>query len=218
VPLTQDEELFSVQQPRSALIPPGRRAIFLDKDGTLIEDVPYNVAPDKIRLNARAGKGLSALHAAGYRFVVVSNQSGVARGLFAEDALLGVERRLNELLADFGVRLSGFYYCPHPEETAENYRGPCGCRKPAPGLLTRAAGELDLDLGESWLIGDILHDIEAGRRAGCRSVLLDNGHETEWRDGPWRRPHYLARDLADAARIILAAHREGEDGRGGGQP
>lgn len=187
-----------------------RRAVFLDKDGTLIEDVPYNADPERIRLSDRAGEALAALSEAGFELVVVSNQSGVARGYFSEEALADVAARLDQLLAQFDVRLSGFYYCPHhPEGAIAGYRTTCRCRKPAPGLLTRAAQELGLDLGASWLVGDILDDVEAGARAGCATVLLNNGNETQWRDGPWRRPKHTAHDLAEAAEIILQTDRQG---------
>nr|WP_246350995.1 HAD family hydrolase [Deinobacterium chartae] len=185
---------------------PGRPAVFLDKDGTLIEDVPYNVDPRRIRLMRGALEGLSALQRAGYALVVVTNQSGVARGLFAEEALGAVEARLRELLACAGVSLEGFYACPHhPEGRLSAYALECACRKPRPGLLLRAAEELGLDLAASWMVGDILHDVEAGRRAGCRALLLDTGGETEWVPGPLRTPHAVADDLREAARIILAA-------------
>jgi D-glycero-D-manno-heptose 1,7-bisphosphate phosphatase len=181
------------------------KAIFLDKDGTLIDDVPYNVDPDRIRLAPGTADGLPRLHAAGYRLFVVSNQSGVARGLFAESALGGVETRLRTLLADLGVPLAGFFYCPHhPEGNVGHYAIACDCRKPAPGLILRAAREQGIDVGRSWLVGDILDDIEAGRRAGCRTVLIDNGNETEWVLTPGRRPDFRAADLAEAAHIILA--------------
>lgn len=181
------------------------RAVFLDKDGTLVEDVPYNVDPDRIRLTEGAGFGLRTLRDAGYRLFVVSNQSGVALGRFAESALEDVEGRLRELLADFGVALDGFLYCPHhPSGRVAEYAFACGCRKPAPGMILRAADAHDLDLAQSWLVGDILDDIEAGRRAGCRTVLLDNGHETEWDLAPGRVPHHRALDLGEAARIIAA--------------
>jgi histidinol-phosphate phosphatase family protein len=183
-----------------------RRAVFLDKDGTLIEDIPYNVDPQKIRLAPGAVEGLTALHENGYALIVVSNQSGVAHGLFPERVLRDVERSLRRQLAAFGVPLAGFYYCPHhPEGRVNRYAVACRCRKPAPGMLRRAAADHGIDLAESWMIGDILDDIEAGRRAGCRTVLIDNGNETEWRSGRRRCPHYRAADLAEAAQLILAA-------------
>lgn len=187
-----------------------RGAIFLDKDGTLIEDVPYNVDPALIRLMPGVGEVLRSLQEAGFALVVVTNQSGVARGLFPESALGGVEARLRELLAEDGVTLAGFYACPHhPEGTVPEYAQDCDCRKPGPGLLRRAAGELNLDLDASWMVGDILNDIEAGRRAGCRAVLLDLGGETEWVPGPYRTPHHTVRSWPEVTATILTATREG---------
>jgi|SRR5579884_1499702 len=184
------------------------RAVFLDKDGTLVEDVPYNVDPAQIRLMPGSVEGLQALHGAGFRLVVISNQSGVARGYFAESALHAVAEHLRKLLAEAGVPLAGFYYCPHhPDGTVPAYTQPCSCRKPAPGLILQAAEELGINLEQSWFIGDILNDIEAGRRAGCRAILLDNGHETEWLGGSLREPHHTVRDLAEAARTILELTR-----------
>src|SRR5579875_2452690 len=143
-----------------------RRAVFLDKDGTIIENVPYNVDPALIRLAPGAEEGLERLHRAGYLLFVVSNQSGVARGYFPESALEGVAARLEELLAAFGVPLSGFAYCPHhPEALVEGYAVTCDCRKPEPGLILRMAAEHGIDLARSWMIGDILDDIQAGRAA-----------------------------------------------------
>jgi histidinol-phosphate phosphatase family protein len=184
------------------------KAVFLDKDGTVVEDVPYNVDPGQVRLMPRTAEGLRALHAAGYGLFVISNQSGVARGYFPEEALGPVETRLRELLAAAGVPLGGFYYCPHhPKGVIPAYAVVCRCRKPAPGLIVRAAQEHGLDLARSWFVGDILDDVEAGRAAGCTTVLLDNGHETAWRLTPERQPHYRAADLAEAAGLILAAER-----------
>jgi D-glycero-D-manno-heptose 1,7-bisphosphate phosphatase len=187
----------------------GDRAVFLDKDGTLVEDIPYNVRPELIRLSPGAGEGLAVLHDAGYRLFVVSNQSGVARGFFPESALAAVEARLREPLSGFGVTLAGFSYCPHHiEGRIASYARACGCRKPAPGMIVRAAREHEIDPARSWLVGDILDDIEAGRRAGCRTVLLDNGNETEWVLTPGRRPDHMAADLAEAATLIEAADRD----------
>jgi D-glycero-D-manno-heptose 1,7-bisphosphate phosphatase len=186
-------------------------AVFIDKDGTLVENVPYNVDPMRIHLLPGAADGIRALHAAGYCVIVVSNQSGVARGFFAEMALVPVAVRLRDLLQTCGVPLAGFYYCPHqPEGSIPPYATSCDCRKPAPGLLTRAAREHFIDLRHSWMIGDILDDIEAGRRAGCRTLLIDNGGETEWLWSPLRTPHYWAHNLAQAAQIITNCQRKGE--------
>ena len=173
-----------------------RAAVFLDKDGTLVDDVPYNVDPDLMVLARGAREGVAALHAAGYALVVVTNQSGVARRLFEEDALAGVEARLRALLAP--TPIAGFYYCPHGPDDG------CDCRKPLPGMLERAAAELNLDLmTASWMVGDILNDVEAGNRAGCRTALIDNGGETEWVTGPHRAPTITVPDMGAAAAMIL---------------
>ena len=177
-----------------------RGAVLLDKDGTLVEDVPYNVDPARIRLTPGAGAGLARLAAAGWPIAVVSNQSGVARGLFPEAALGPVRDRLGALLRPFGVTLAGFHWCPHHPD-GDPF---CICRKPAPGMLLRAAEALGADPAACWMIGDILDDVEAGRRAGCRTILIDNGGETEWRLGRERLPHALAPDLDAAARVVLA--------------
>ncbi|MBX5494963.1 MAG: HAD family hydrolase [Bryobacteraceae bacterium] len=185
-----------------------RKAIFLDKDGTLIENVPFNVDPGQIRLAPSAESALPRLCNAGFRLVVVSNQPGVARGLFPEAALARVYSRIAELLNAIHVALDGFYYCPHhPAGVVPPYASPCDCRKPRPGLLLRAASEMNLDLGSSWLIGDILDDVEAGHAAGCRSILIANGNETEWKISPSRWPDYIATDLASAAKYILGSSR-----------
>jgi D-glycero-D-manno-heptose 1,7-bisphosphate phosphatase len=180
-------------------------AIFIDKDGTLVNDEPHNVDPGKIRLRSDAGEALARLRRAGYALVLVSNQAGVAKGLFGEADLVPVWERLTLELAALGVGLDGIYYCPHhPEGSDPRYARECDCRKPRPGMLTRAAAEHGLDLVRSWMIGDILDDVEAGRRAGCRTVLLDVGSETEWLPGSLRRPDLVAKTLSEAAEGIVA--------------
>jgi len=185
-----------------------QRAVFLDKDGTLIEDVPYNVDPELIRLAPGVVEGLRALHHAGYQLVVITNQSGVARGYFGEEALAAVKRRLRELLDAHGVPLAGFYYCPHhPDGVVPGYALACACRKPEPGLVLLAAREQGLDLSQSWFVGDILNDVEAGRRAGCRTILVDNGGETEWVFTSRRRPHHTVSNFSQVAPIIMRSEK-----------
>lgn len=184
----------------------GPRAVFIDKDGTLVRDRPYNADPGRIELSLGAGPALAKLQAAGYALVVVSNQPGIALGHFSEDDMSSTWCQIARLLRPFGVTLDGVYYCPHhPAGTDARYACTCRCRKPQPGLLLTAAAEHGYDLSRSWMIGDILDDVEAGRRAGCRTVLLDVGNETEWRSGPWRRPDHLAANLEQAAQRILLA-------------
>lgn len=181
-----------------------QKAIFLDKDGTLIPDIPYNVDPRKIRLYPDAGEALARLQRAGYQIFVVSNQSGVAKGFFQEEALTGVESRIRELLLPWGVQLSGFYYCPHsPQGSVPSYAIDCTCRKPFPGMILEAAQQHGIHLSESWMVGDILNDIEAGRRAGCRTVLINNGNETEWVPGEFRTPTHTVQSLQEMADTIL---------------
>jgi D-glycero-D-manno-heptose 1,7-bisphosphate phosphatase len=182
------------------------RAIFLDKDGTLVENVPYNVDPDKIRLVEGVKEGLRLLSEAGYALFVVSNQAGVAHGYFKEEDLKGVEARLGELLAEVGVSFQDFYYCPHhPEGKLSQLRMTCFCRKPSPGMLFHAARDHDINLSTSWIVGDILNDVEAGRRADCRTILLDNGGETEWKLAALRKPHFTVKNFLEAVHVILEA-------------
>jgi D,D-heptose 1,7-bisphosphate phosphatase len=183
-----------------------RRAVFLDKDGTLVDDVPYNVDPALIRLAPGAAEALPKLHRAGYLLVVVSNQSGVARGVFPESALVHVMERLGSLFDECGATLAGFYYCPHhPQGAVTQFAKNCDCRKPEPGMLLAAARRHDIDLKRSWMVGDILDDIEAGRRAGCRTILINRGAETQWRIDAERTPDFFVNDLARAAECILAS-------------
>lgn len=182
------------------------RAIFLDKDGTLVHDLPYNVDPSRLRLRADAGAALARMQAAGYQLMLVSNQPGIAFGYFDECDLVPIWHELARHLAFDQVFLDAIYYCPHhPHGVDPRYTGPCHCRKPEPGMLLRAAAENQIDLAASWMIGDILDDIEAGRVAGCRTILLDVGSETEWRHSLQRHPHYIAADLSDAADYIVDA-------------
>ena len=172
----------------------------MDKDGTLIPDIPYNVDPIRIQLEEGVLEGLKQLSNLDYRLIIVSNQSGIAKGYFKEEALDAVRRQLYYLLQDDGKPLiSGFYYCPHhPQGVIDSYRKICTCRKPMPGLLFEAAHAQQIDLARSWMIGDILNDIEAGNRAGCKSILINNGNETEWVNGLYRRPYFIASDFWEA--------------------
>jgi histidinol-phosphate phosphatase family protein len=177
-------------------------AVFIDKDGTLIEDVPFNVNPDEIRLMPGATKALSRLAMAGYEIYVISNQPGVAMGKFTADDLRQVEDRIRELLGECLGRIKKFYWCMHAPDQG------CVCRKPEPGMFFRAAVEQGIDLKSSWMIGDILHDVEAGHRAGCRAILVENGNETEWFLSPSIRvPDYMAKNLEDAVAEILCQER-----------
>ena len=179
--------------------------VFLDKDGTLIEDLPYNVDPARIRLAPGARAGLRLLGQAGCRIVVVTNQSGVARGYFTEADLDAVARHLEAELAALGAPLHGFYFCPHLPDGINEYAIECDCRKPEPGLIHRASRELGLSLSGSWFVGDTWMDVVAGRAAGCRTIMVGPEHRTAADLPPDRRPDYAVPDLLAAARCIVAA-------------
>ncbi|HEU4684322.1 MAG TPA: HAD family hydrolase [Nitrospira sp.] len=185
-----------------------RPAVFLDKDGTLIEDRPFS--PDGVTIHLLPGvpEGLQLLHRAGFLLIVVTNQHGVAQGRFTEEYVRHMEGSLRLILSTFQIPLSGFYYCPHhPAGTVKRYAVRCPCRKPNPGMLLRAAEDLHVSLDQSWMVGDILHDVEAGRWAGCRTVLIENGNETEWFMNEMRWPDYLADGMLRAARLIVDSSR-----------
>lgn len=173
------------------------RAIFIDKDGTLIKDVAYNVNPARIDFEEYAFESLYLLQQKGYYLIIVSNQPGIALGYFKEEELKGVEEKIKNSLLKNKVSLNGFYYCPHSP------RDNCNCRKPRPGLLFKAAKDMEIDLSKSWMIGDILNDVEAGIMSGCKTILVDNGNETEWTSNQQRIPHFIANNLKEAAEIIM---------------
>jgi D-glycero-D-manno-heptose 1,7-bisphosphate phosphatase len=181
-----------------------KKAVFIDKDGTLIPDIPYNTNPDLISLSENSIEGLRELKKQGYLLVVISNQSGVARGYFKEEALSGIEKKLSNLLNEAGASLDGFYYCPHhPAGNVAGFNIRCECRKPASGMILKAAEDLDVDLSQSWMVGDILNDIEAGKQAGCQAILIDNHNETEWYINEIRTPDYTVDTINQAVEIIL---------------
>lgn len=176
----------------------GRPAVLLDRDGTLIEEREYLAEPAHVALIPGTVEALRRLSAAGYALVLVSNQSGIARGLFDEGDYERVHARLVQLLAAEGVRLDGAYHCPHhPEHT-----GNCECRKPAPGLFLRAARDLGLDLGRSVLVGDRVRDVAAAEALGARAFLVETGYGARERSGvpPWME---IVPDLGVAADRIL---------------
>ena len=181
---------------------PLARAVFLDRDGTLIRDRHYGFDPDQIELLEGVVEGLRILQAADYRLVVITNQSGVARGYFGEADVRAMHRRLDAILGARGIRIDAYYYCPHhPEGVVAAYARACACRKPQPGLIHRASADLGLDLRRSWVVGDAPSDVLAGRAAGCQTALLTTRGESQ-RDAV---PTCAADSLLEAARIIVSA-------------
>ncbi|MCC6315914.1 MAG: HAD family hydrolase [Thermomicrobiales bacterium] len=180
-------------------------ALFLDRDGTLVHPRHYPARPEELVLYDGIGSGLRRLQAAGFRLVLITNQAGIARGYFSEADLDRMHAHLRAELAALGVALDAIYYCPHHIEGAvAPYAHACDCRKPAPGMLLHAAIDLDLDLDSSWFLGDILDDVEAGNRAGCRTVLIDLGSEAP-PTSEVRRPTAVARNTVHALEIVAAA-------------
>ena len=185
---------------------PARRAVFLDRDGTLNVDRRYVGKPQDVELVPNAAEGARMLADAGYVLVVVSNQSGIARGLFTEREAAAVDARVAELLANDRVAIAGSYRCPHLRNAAlTQYAVACDCRKPLPGLILRAAAELSLDVRSSWAIGDRARDVAAGAAAGCRTIAVDPvPRPAIAEDFSAMPPDYRARDLVDAAHHIIA--------------
>jgi D-glycero-D-manno-heptose 1,7-bisphosphate phosphatase len=186
-----------------------RPGVLLDRDGTLIDELGYLGDPDGVRLYPGAAAAVRALNERGVPVALLTNQSGVARGMFTEDDVARVHRRLADQLAAEGATLDLVFYCPHhPEVGAAPYRRACDCRKPAPGMILTAARELDLDLARSFAIGDSARDLEAARRAGVeRRILVATGKgaaEDARLRAAGRAEHELVADLGAAVRVVLA--------------
>jgi D-glycero-D-manno-heptose 1,7-bisphosphate phosphatase len=177
-------------------------ALFLDRDGTLAHPRHYPSRPEDLRLYDGLGPYLRCLQQSGFRLVVVTNQSGIARGYFTEADLRQMHAHLAAQLARIGVRLDAIYHCPHhPDGVIPALAVRCTCRKPQPGMVLRAMADLGLDPRRSWFVGDILDDVEAGNRAGCRTILVDLGTEPP-PERLVRRPDFVARDTLHALQII----------------
>jgi D-glycero-D-manno-heptose 1,7-bisphosphate phosphatase len=194
-----------IPEPPAATLPwrGDRPAVFLDMEGTLVADRPDRVDPAQLRFVPHAFEALRVLRDAGYAPVIVAHQPGIAQHRLARQAFARLEAALLGRLADAGLRIERIHLCPHGGEPKPG--GACLCRKPAPGLLRQAAISHRLHLPSSWMIGATLDDVEAGHRAGCRSVLLDVGSETAWRQSPLRVPEHRSGDLLSAAEFIVAS-------------
>lgn len=186
-------------------------AIFLDRDGTINEEVGYLDSLEKLRIIPAAFEAIRLINQSSRKAIVVTNQAGVARGLFGEDLVETIHAALREALRRRGAFIDSFCYCPHhPTEGLPPYRQSCDCRKPAPGLFLRAAREWNLDLSESWMIGDRYNDMEAAHRAGARGILVKTGYGMEALAGkgpdtetPAGKPDLIADDILEAVRLIL---------------
>jgi D-glycero-D-manno-heptose 1,7-bisphosphate phosphatase len=185
-------------------------AVFIDRDGTLTEEVGYVNHPTRLRLLPRSAEAIRRLNTARVAAVVVTNQAGIARGYFTADVLAAVNAALVRQLDAAGARLDGLYVCPHhPSEGEPPWRADCACRKPKPGLLEQAAVDLDLDLSASTMVGDKASDLEVAPKVGARSVLVLTGYgRGEWeyrRDRFTVEPDHVSEDLLDAVEWVLGS-------------
>ena len=189
-----------------------RRAVFMDRDGTISEEVGYVNHVSRYRVFPFAAEAVRALNEAGWLAVLVTNQAGVARGYFTEDVITAVHTVLSQELEKQGARLDAIYYCAHhPTVGEEPYRFDCNCRKPKPGLIERATKEFDIDPAQSWMIGDRYSDIELARNAHLRSAFVLSGYgrgEWEYQRAAWKhQPDMVAEDLLEAVHKIVTSDK-----------
>ncbi|MBI5201869.1 MAG: HAD family hydrolase [Elusimicrobia bacterium] len=185
-----------------------RWAVFLDRDGTLIDEVGYLSQPEQLKIIPGAPDAVKRLRDAGAAVIIVTNQAGVARGFFDEPGLKRVHDKLEELFAAEGARFDAIYYCPHhpeknhPEANDPKYRVDCDCRKPKPGMVLQAAERFGVDVARSFLVGDTTRDVLTARNAGCSALLVETGYGGK--DGHFNvRPDATCPNLAAAADWIL---------------
>lgn len=182
------------------------KAVFLDRDGTIVEDVGYMASPEQIKFIPGAIEAIKMLNEAGYKVVVISNQAGVARGLVTEDMLQTIDKTLHKWILNGGAHLDGMYYCPHhPEHGVYPYKQACLCRKPHPGLIKRAHRDLNIDLSQSYMIGDKASDVEAGKRAGAKTIFVTTGRGEEEKEKLNSKPDHIAESLAQAVKWLLGS-------------
>lgn len=184
------------------------KAVFIDRDGTISEEVGYINHAERFRLFSYAAQAINLLHNHGWLAIVTTNQAGVARGYFTEAMIQSVHERMTRELETEGARLDAIYYCAHHPSVGEPpYRVDCDCRKPKPGLITRAAQNLRIDLSRSWMVGDRYSDIEVARNAGVSSALVLSGYgrgEWEHQRTSWdHQPDLVADDLLKAVEQIV---------------
>lgn len=184
-----------------------RVAVFLDRDGTISEEVEYLDNADMLRLLPRAAEAVRGINESGLLAIVVTNQSGVARGYFSEDVLKDVHNRMEQLLKTEGAHLDAIYYCPHhPKVGLPEYVMDCDCRKPKTGMIKSASKDLKIEVGDSYVVGDKIIDIELAHKAGAKGILVMTGYGREElkalgnERGVW--PDHIADDLYDAVKWI----------------
>jgi D-glycero-D-manno-heptose 1,7-bisphosphate phosphatase len=186
-----------------------KRAVFIDRDGTISEEVGYINHPSRFRVFPYAAAAIKDLNQAGWLAIVVTNQAGVARGYFSENMIQTVHAEMATELAAGGARLDAVYYCAHHPSVGEPpYRFDCDCRKPKPGLIAKAAREFNIDLPGSWMVGDRYSDVELARNAGVKAMFVLSGYgrgEWEHQRANWiEQPDEVSENLLEAVKIIVA--------------
>ena len=185
-----------------------KRAVFMDRDGTISEEVGYINHPSRFRLFPYTAPAVRLVNEAGWLAIVVTNQAGVARGYFSEEMVQTIHTRMKNELENEGARLDAIYYCAHHPSVGEPpYRLDCDCRKPRPGLIRHAAEDFDIDLDKSWMVGDRYSDIEMAQNAGVNSAFLLSGYgrgEWEHQRHNWKlQPQLVTEDLLEAVTAII---------------
>jgi len=175
----------------------GERAVFLDRDGTIAKDVPYCSRVEDFDILDSVAQAIRLLNEQSFKVIVITNQSGIARGRFTQQTLALIHQRMQEELAEHGARVNGIFVCPHhPDEE-------CECRKPKPALILQAAEEMGIELRLSYMVGDAPKDIEAGSSAGCKTVLVTTGPGQGKMNGQTPPPDHVANSLYEAAAWIV---------------
>ncbi len=192
-------------------------AVFLDRDGTINEEVGYLDSIDKLKLFANTAEAVKMINQGGMKAVVITNQSGVARGYFREELVRKVHTRIQKILKTKGAFIDAFYYCPHHPEGIGTYQQACACRKPEAGLLMTAARDLDIDLTRSYVVGDMVKDIQVASKVGAKGLLVKTGYglntiRTDLTHGTAEtcQPCYIAEDILDAVKWIMDDRMENE--------
>ncbi len=182
------------------------RAVFLDRDGVIIREPPHYIHKlSQLNFIPKSADAIRLLNENGFTVVITTNQAGIAHGYFREEDTLTFNSAMIERLAQEGARIDAIYYCPHhPEAKIEKYRIDCDSRKPKPGMLTRAEKELNVDFKRSFLIGDKRSDIEAGKRVGCKTIMVRTGHGAEELKSNRIECDYIADDLYDAVEYVIS--------------
>jgi D-glycero-D-manno-heptose 1,7-bisphosphate phosphatase len=193
-------------------------AVFIDRDGTISEEVGYVNHPSRFQVFPYSAEAIRTLNTNDWLAILVTNQAGVARGYFAEEVIGKVHEQLKLSLAEENARLDGVYYCAHHPSVGEPpYRLDCDCRKPKPGLIQRASADFDIDLDNSWMVGDRYSDIELANNAGLKSAFVLSGYgrgEWEYQSSSWKlQPDLICENLLDAVRSIISSNQPGRNGQ-----